>query len=230
LEFKLEIKDQVFRQGQKRVEIWYADDFDPWETLRWETVRVVLYRLHKPHAKVFEPSGSLTSLVGGGASREIFRIAKSRWEIDNQGFNHAKNRYGFEHICHHEPNSLLVVWLLICLALIPLCGTLPAALLTSGHAPGAHRHQFLPPFPTQTVGTGHRQLQLRTQLLLSPCFPLFLSLPGTRACRARVCEQRKNELRKYPPPRHAVENSPRMRSEPSSSAFPLMDSETPEHF
>ena len=44
-------------------------------------------------------------------------MAKSRWEIENQGFNDAKNRYGFEHICHHEPHSLLVVWLLTCLAL-----------------------------------------------------------------------------------------------------------------
>jgi hypothetical protein len=32
-------------------------------------------------------------------------MAKSRWEIENQGFNDAKNRYGFEHICHHERPS-----------------------------------------------------------------------------------------------------------------------------
>jgi hypothetical protein len=44
-------------------------------------------------------------------------MAKSRWEIENQGFNDAKNRYGFEHICHHERKSLRVVWLLTCLAL-----------------------------------------------------------------------------------------------------------------
>ncbi len=45
-------------------------------------------------------------------------MAKSRWEIENEGFNDAKNRYGFAHICHHTPNSLVVVWLLTCLALI----------------------------------------------------------------------------------------------------------------
>ena len=44
-------------------------------------------------------------------------MAKSRWEIENQGVNDAKNRYGFEHICHHERHSLLAVWLLTCLAL-----------------------------------------------------------------------------------------------------------------
>ena len=31
--------------------------------------------------------------------------------------NDAKNRYGFEHICHHQAHSLLLVWLLTCLAM-----------------------------------------------------------------------------------------------------------------
>ena len=44
-------------------------------------------------------------------------MAKSRWEIENQGFNDAKNRHGMEHICHHEPNSLLLQWLITALAL-----------------------------------------------------------------------------------------------------------------
>ena len=115
--FRCQPPHQVFRQGQDRVEIWDADDFDPWETLRWETVRVVLYRQHKPDGKVFEAFWLTDFPRRRVGSREIFRIAKSRWEIENQGFNDAKNRYGFEHTCHHEPNSLLVVWLLICLAL-----------------------------------------------------------------------------------------------------------------
>jgi len=45
-------------------------------------------------------------------------MAKSRWEIENQALNDAKNRYGTEHICHHETNSIVIVWLLILLALI----------------------------------------------------------------------------------------------------------------
>ena len=35
-------------------------------------------------------------------------MAKSRWEIENQGFNDGKNRHGMEHITHHHPNSLIV--------------------------------------------------------------------------------------------------------------------------
>jgi hypothetical protein len=106
-----------FTRSEDRVEIWDADDFDPWATLRWETVRVVRYGQHKPDGTVYEAYW-LTDLPRHWvSSRAIFRMAKSRWEIQNQGFNDAKNRYGFEHICHHERHSLLVVWLLTCLAL-----------------------------------------------------------------------------------------------------------------
>ena len=51
-------------------------------------------------------------------SLSFYRMAKSRWEIENQGFNDGKNRYGMEHICHHQPNSILIVWLLIALAMV----------------------------------------------------------------------------------------------------------------
>jgi hypothetical protein len=44
-------------------------------------------------------------------------MAKSRWHIENEGFNDAKNRYGLKHIRHHHERSLLIVWLLTCLAL-----------------------------------------------------------------------------------------------------------------
>jgi hypothetical protein len=45
-------------------------------------------------------------------------MAKSRWEIENQGFNDCKSFQGFEHICHHHTNSLLLVCLLTLLALV----------------------------------------------------------------------------------------------------------------
>jgi hypothetical protein len=107
----------VFSQGPDRVEIWDAGDFDPWETLRWETVRVIRYRQYKPNGKVYEAYWLTDFPPHRVSSRTLFLMAKSRWEIENQGFNDAKNRYGFEHICHHERHSLLVVWLLTCLAL-----------------------------------------------------------------------------------------------------------------
>ena len=51
------------------------------------------------------------------SSVALYRLAKSRWEIENQGFNDGKNRSGMEHMTHHHANSLLIGWLLTCLAL-----------------------------------------------------------------------------------------------------------------
>lgn len=107
----------MFQQGQDRVEIWDAEDFDPWNTLRWETVRVFRYRQHKPDGKVVEASWLTDFPSSRVGPRVLFLMAKSRWEIENQGFNEAKTRHGLEHICHHHANSMLITWLLACLAL-----------------------------------------------------------------------------------------------------------------
>lgn len=109
--------DTVFRHGSDRVEIWDAGDFDPWETLRWETVRVIRYRQHKPDGTVVEAYWLTDFTKAQAGGKALYAMAKSRWEIENQGFNDAKNRYGFEHVCHHHENSLLVNWLLTVLAL-----------------------------------------------------------------------------------------------------------------
>jgi len=106
-----------FQCGKDHVECWDADDFDPWETLNWETVRVLRYRQNKPDGTIVEAYW-LTDFPSSRASaRALYGFAKARWEIENQGFNDAKNRYGFEHIPHHHPNSLLLHWLLVLLAL-----------------------------------------------------------------------------------------------------------------
>ena len=106
-----------FRWGRDRVQVWDADDFDPWESLRWPTVRVLYYRQHKPDGTVIEAYW-LTNLSRERVSpRSLVRMAKSRWEIENQGFNEAKNQHALEHIPHHHDNSLLLEWLLNALAL-----------------------------------------------------------------------------------------------------------------
>lgn len=112
--------NRVLTEGNDRVELWDADDFDPWETLDWETVRVVRYRQTKPDGSVLEAQW-LTNLPTRQAnSLAVYRMAKSRWEIENEGFNDCKTRQGFRHICHHHVNSLLVTWLLTLLAVVVL--------------------------------------------------------------------------------------------------------------
>jgi hypothetical protein len=106
------------RHGKDRIEIWDAVDFAPWETLHWDRVRVIRYRQHKPDGSVIQAEWLTNLSLREAGSLSLYRIAKSRWEIENQGFNDAKNHYGMEHICHHQQNSILLVWLITFLAML----------------------------------------------------------------------------------------------------------------
>jgi hypothetical protein len=115
--FQQQAPTHVYRDGQDRVEIWDADDFDPWEPLQWETVRVIRYRQHKPNGQVVEAEWLTDFPLRQVGSLSLYHMAKSRWEIENQGFNDAKNRYSLAHTCHHEKNSVLLNFLLTLFAL-----------------------------------------------------------------------------------------------------------------
>jgi hypothetical protein len=107
----------IVEDGGERIELWDADDFDPWDTLRWPTVRVLRYRQHKADGRVVEAYWLTDFPSARVGSRLLYRFAKSRWEIENEGFNDGKTRYGMEHLRHHHAQSVLVMWLLTILAL-----------------------------------------------------------------------------------------------------------------
>jgi len=107
----------TFFEGDERIELWDADDVRASDTLPWPTVRVLRSRRILPDGKVVEAYCFTTFSARAVGPRALFRMRRSRWEIENQGFNDAKNRYGLGHIPHHEPNSLLLHALLTCLAL-----------------------------------------------------------------------------------------------------------------
>lgn len=112
------LKPKILRDGRCRIEVWDEEDFAPWETLKWDRVRVIRYRQHHADGTVVEAQW-LTNLSKRKApSLSLYRMARSRWEIENQGFNDCKSRQGLEHICHHHTNSLLSGWLLTLLALL----------------------------------------------------------------------------------------------------------------
>lgn len=116
--FSAQRPHRVVKDGQTRIEIWDADDFDPWETLHWKTVRVMRYRQRNPDGTVVQADWFTNFPKKKVVSLALYRMAKSRWEIENQGFNDAKTYQGLEHICHHHPSSLLLCWLLTLLALV----------------------------------------------------------------------------------------------------------------
>ena len=116
--FRDALPTATFADGKDRVEVWDAADFDPWETLRWSTVRVIRYRQYKPDESVVEAYWFTDFSPAECSTRELYGLAKSRWEIENQGFNDGKNRYGMAHIRHHEENSVVVGWLIALLAIV----------------------------------------------------------------------------------------------------------------
>jgi len=107
----------TLQRGRDRIELWDADDFDPWDPLRWESVRVLRYRICHPDGQVCQGYWLTDIPTRKLSSQSLFHLCQGRWGIENYGFNDGKNRYGLEHITHHHANSLLVQWLLICLAL-----------------------------------------------------------------------------------------------------------------
>ena len=76
------------------------------------------YRQHKADGKVYEAYWLTDFPTRRLTAQTLYRLAKSRWEVENQGFNDGKNRYGMAHIQHHHENSLVVCWLIMLLAMV----------------------------------------------------------------------------------------------------------------
>jgi len=143
------------------------NDFDPWEGLRWQTVRVVRTRQHKRDGTVFEAYWLTDFSKSEAGSQALYHMAKSRWEIENQGFNDGKNRYGMEHICHHQPNSLLVNWLIIALTLT-LERLLPLPVPPSRKTPPTETGRIVPTALAQPYAVTRQQLSPRSVPLDRP--------------------------------------------------------------
>jgi hypothetical protein len=121
-----------FGFGKDRIQVWDADDFDPWESLRWPTVRVLYYRQHKPDGTRIEAYWLTNFSLQQVSSRSLFRMAKSRWEIENQGFDEAKNQHELEHIPDHHAKQ-------------------PAAALAVDRSFPHHRAALSPPLSTSRI-------------------------------------------------------------------------------
>jgi hypothetical protein len=81
-------------------------------------VRVLHYRRRRGDGTVVEAEWFTNLSKRKVSSLSLYRMARSRWEIEKEGFNDYKSRQGMEHICHHQTNSLLWCWLLTLLALV----------------------------------------------------------------------------------------------------------------
>ena len=116
--FNARPRDQIIHHDGSEVEVWDDESFQPWEGLEWPCVRVLRYRYRSRKGEWIDAYWLTDYSMRSISSEALFRLAKSRWEIENEGFNDAKNRHGMEHICRHDANALLVGWLLLLLSLV----------------------------------------------------------------------------------------------------------------
>ena len=62
----------------------------------------------------------VTTLSSPKAStRAVIQLGHARWDIENQGFNELVNRWHADHVYKHDPDAILVFWLMafVCLGL-----------------------------------------------------------------------------------------------------------------
>ena len=169
----------TFEEDRDRVEVWDADDFDPWDTLQWLTVRVLRYRQHKPDGKIVEAYW-LTDLSGQRVpSRALYRLAKSRWEIENEGFNDAKTRRPGTHCppSHQQSADQLAVDDVRA----DHRTVVPAAVSPSGPSRAGDGDRVCPPPPAQSVSAASPRYELTAPRRAPPVTDLSLPVVGLTA-------------------------------------------------
>lgn len=104
---------------------WDAEGFTSWSTLD-EPVRVVRSVETRTVRRQLDGQDeelqahwmwATTLSSQRAATQVVVELGHSRWMIENQGFNELVNRWHADHVYKHEPQAILVFWLLsiICL-------------------------------------------------------------------------------------------------------------------
>jgi len=109
------------REGTVRRECWDMEGFTTWPQVR-TPVRVVRSRetrsirrqLDGRWEDVLSEWTWVTTLPARLASTgAAVRMGHARWHIENEGFNELANRWHADHVYKHDPQAMLVLWLLV---------------------------------------------------------------------------------------------------------------------
>ncbi len=118
-----------YKEKSKNYKVWDFEKLGTWPSYKKE-VRVLIseeektYRVHtsdyqKSKKKWIEKTEKTTwawctNIPSDKLETKLFvKYAHKRWEIENQGFNNFKSEYDFDHVCHHNQNSILVFSLIL---------------------------------------------------------------------------------------------------------------------
>jgi hypothetical protein len=71
----------------------------------------------QPEAKTSEWVWVTTLPATAAPSMAVVKMGHSRWSIENESFNELVNRWDGDHVYKHDPQSILIFWLLLSLSL-----------------------------------------------------------------------------------------------------------------
>jgi hypothetical protein len=111
------------RYGQGRV--WDAEGFTSWSSVqapvrvvRSQETRCVRRQLDGQIEQLHSEWMWVTTLPSVRASsRAVQDLGHGRWKIENQGFNELANQWHADHVYKHDPQAMLVLWLLVMVCL-----------------------------------------------------------------------------------------------------------------
>jgi len=106
---------------------WDIEGFTSWpqvnspvRVVRSVETRTVRRQIDGQEEELISDWTWVTTLSSARAStRAVIQLGHARWDIENQGFNELVNRWHADHVYKHDPDAILVFWLMafICLGL-----------------------------------------------------------------------------------------------------------------
>jgi hypothetical protein len=111
------------RYGQCR--LWDAEGFTSWSSVqapvrvvRSQETRWIRRQLDGQIEELHSQWMWVTTLSGVRASTiAVQDLGHGRWKIENQGFNELANQWHADHVYKHDPQAMLVLWLLVMICL-----------------------------------------------------------------------------------------------------------------
>jgi len=120
-----EMEPLVFNRKERLHRVWDLSGFTSFPTVKCplrviksvEAYWVKRQRTGKLEEKVTRWMWATTISPERAGTEEVVEVGHSRWDIENQGFNEGVNDYLIDHVYRHEPNAMVVLFLLAMLAM-----------------------------------------------------------------------------------------------------------------
>lgn len=119
------LEPQHIQENSTHRQMWDAEGFTSWPALG-RPVRVVRSLEQTTVRRQLDGASEsktsdwywVTTLSAHRATtRTIVALGHSRWSIENAGFNEYVNEWSADHVYRHDPNAIVVFWLLTILAI-----------------------------------------------------------------------------------------------------------------